>query len=425
MSGNWRWVICALLFFATTINYMDRQILGLLAPVLEKEIGWSEVDYSNLVTAFQIAYAIGLVGFGWLIDFCGTKRGYAIAMVVWSLAAMGHALARTVFGFGVARFALGLGEAGNFPAAIKSVAEWFPKKERALATGIFNCGANVGAVLAPIVVPWLTIKYGWQESFIVVGVLGFVWLIFWLPLYGAPETSPKVSSTELAHIRSDPPEVESSQKISWRSLLLYRQTWAYIAGIALTSPVWWFYLYWLPKFFSKQFGLDLMQLGAPLLIIYMMTTIGSIGGGWISSHLLGRGWSTNRARKTALLICAFCALPAAVALISPNVWIVSSIIGLAAAGHQGWSANLYTLVSDLFPKRVVASVVGLGAMFGSVAAIVFAQATGLILQATGSYWSLFFVCGCAYLLAFFIIHALVPRMQPIAIKDQVFPPSND
>lgn len=394
---------------------MDRQILGLLAPVLEKEIGWSEVEYSNLVTAFQIAYAIGLVAFGWLIDFSGTRRGYALAMVLWSLAAMGHALARTVTGFGVARFALGLGEAGNFPAAIKSVAEWFPKKERALATGIFNCGANVGAVLAPIIVPWLTIKYGWQESFIVVGALGFVWLIFWLPIYGAPETSSKVSSAELTHIRSDPPETEFSQKISWRRLLFYRQTWAYIVGIALTSPVWWFYLYWLPKFFSKQFALDLMQLGAPLLVIYMMTTIGSIGGGWISSHLLARGWSTNGARKTALLICAACALPAAIALTSHNIWLVSAIIGLAAAGHQGWSANLYTLVSDLFPKRVVASVVGLGAMFGSLTAIAFAQATGFILQATGSYWSLFVVCGCAYLLAFVIIHLLIPRMHPVAV----------
>lgn len=413
ISGNWRWIICALLFFATTINYMDRQILGLLAPVLEKEMGWSEVEYSNLVTAFQIAYAIGLVAFGWLIDFSGTKRGYALAMVVWSLAAMGHALARTVGGFGVARFALGLGEAGNFPAAIKSVAEWFPKKERALATGIFNCGANVGAIMAPIVVPWLTIKYGWQESFIVVGALGFIWLIFWLPIYGAPESSSKVSPAELAHIRSDPPEIESSQKISWKRLLSYRQTWAYIAGTALTSPVWWFYLYWLPKFFSKQFSLDLMQLGAPLLVIYTMTTIGSIGGGWISSHLLARGWSINGARKTALLICAACALPAAIALASHNVWLVSVIIGLAAAGHQGWSANLYTLVSDLFPKRVVASVVGLGAMFGSVAAIAFAQATGFVLQATGHYWLLFAVCGCAYLVAFIIIHLLIPRMHPV------------
>lgn len=415
LSGNWRWVICALLFFATTINYMDRQILGLLAPVLEKEIGWSEVEYSNLVTAFQIAYAIGLVAFGWLIDLGGTKRGYAIAMALWSLAAMGHALARTVTGFGVARFALGLGEAGNFPAAIKAVAEWFPKKERALATGIFNCGANVGAVLAPVVVPWLTVTYGWQESFVVVGALGLIWLVFWLPLYSTPETSPKVTPAELVHIRNDPAEAEVSQKVSWKRLLLYRQTWAYIAGITLTAPVWWFYLYWLPKFFSKQFSLDLMHLGAPLLIVYMMTTIGSIGGGWISSHLIARGWTTNGARKTALLICAVCTLPVSVALTLPSVWLVSALIGIAAAGHQGWSANLFTLVSDLFPKRVVASVVGLGAMFGSLSAIAFAQATGFILQATGSYWILFAACGSAYLLALLIIHLLVPRMQPVEV----------
>lgn len=410
--GSQRWGICALLFFATTINYMDRQVLGLLAPVLQKEIGWSELQYSNIVTAFQVAYALGLVGFGRLIDVSGTKIGYAFAVVFWSVAAMGHALAKSVFGFGFARFTLGLGEAANFPAAVKAVAEWFPKRERALATGIFNSGANIGAVLAPLLVPWLTMRFGWQMSFVALGATGFVWLGLWMLFYTAPEKSPRLSPEELAHIRSDHEEQSPGVKIRWSRLLGYRQTWAYVVGISMTAPVWWFYLYWLPKFLSKQFSLDLMHLGLPLVVIYTVTSLGSIGGGWLSGFLLRRGWSLNAARKSAFLLCALLALPVVFAGAGGNLWLITLLIGLAAAGHQGWSANLFTLVSDLFPKQAVASVVGLGAMFGSLSAIAFAQITGLVLQATGSYLPLFLICGSAYLVSLAIMHLLVPGMKP-------------
>lgn len=407
-----RWTICALLFFATTINYMDRQILGILAPTLQQEIGWDEKQYSNIVTAFQAAYAIGLLGFGRLIDTLGTKPGYSLSIIVWSLAAMAHALARTVMGFGIARFALGLGEAGNFPAAIKAVAEWFPRKERALATGIFNSGSNVGAIIAPVAVPWLTVTYGWQASFMVLGATGFIWMIFWYWLYESPDKSHRVSAGELAHIRSDQ-DRPSAGKISWRKLLGYRQTWAFIVGMSFSAPIWWFYLYWLPKFLHKQYGLDLMGLGLPLIIIYTMTCAGSIGGGWLSSFLLKLGWSLNASRKTAMLVCALCVVPVVMAVNASNLWLATGLIGLAASAHQGWSANLFTLASDLFPKSAVASVVGLGAMFGSVSAMAFAQLTGYILQTTGSYWILFVIAGSAYLAALALIHGLVPSLKPI------------
>ncbi len=415
--GHVRWTICALLFFATTINYMDRQILGLLAPKLQTEFAWSEVEYGNIVTAFQVAYAIGLVGFGRIIDGVGTKRGYSIAIVVWSLAAMGHALARSVFGFGVARFALGLGEAGNYPAAIKTVAEWFPKKERALATGIFNSGSNVGAIVAPLVVPWLTIQFGWQASFIFLGALGFAWVLFWLAKYDGPETKKGLSSSELTYILSDPAEVPL-EKIPWLRLFGYRQAWAYIVGMALTAPVWWFYLYWLPKFFHARHGLDLVNLGPPLVVIYSMACLGSIGGGSLSSALIKRGWSINAGRKIAMLICALCVVPVIFASEISNLWGATLLIGVAASAHQGWAANLFTLVSDLFPKQAVASVVGLGAMIGSVTSVLFAQSTGFILEKIGSYRPLFFFCGCAYLVALLLIQMLIPRMAPAVIDAQ-------
>jgi ACS family hexuronate transporter-like MFS transporter len=355
------------------------------------------VEYGNIVTAFQVAYAIGLLGFGRVIDRIGTKRGYSIAIVIWSLAAMGHALARSVFGFGVARFALGIGEAGNFPAAIKAVAEWFPKKERALATGIFNSGSNVGAIVAPLVVPWLTVRFGWQASFVFLGLLGFVWIIFWLIQYEAPEKKTGLTASECAYILSDPAE-GSLEKVPWMRLLAYRQAWAVIVGMTLTAPGWWFYLYWLPKFFHS------------------MTCLGSIGGGLLSSTLIKRGWSINSARKTAMLICALCVVPVIFAAQVSSTWVAVLLIGLAASAHQGWSANLFTLVSDLFPKQAVASVVGLGSMSGSVAAVVFAQSTGFILQKFGSYQILFVVCGCAYLVALAAIQILIPRMEPAVIQ---------
>ncbi len=409
-ANGLRWVVCGLLFFATTINYMDRQILGLLAPLLEVKIGWNETQYSNIVTAFQAAYAIGLLGFGLWIDRIGTKLGYAVAVVVWSFAAMAHALARSVPGFGIARAALGLGEAGNFPAAVKVVAEWFPPRERALATGLFNSGANVGAIVAPLIVPWLTEAYGWQTSFVVLGATGFIWVAFWCILYGPPPRASDRDRITAAEFDEKPIAP------AWHALLGYRQTWAIIVGIGLTSPVWWFYLYWLPKFFNKRYGLDLLHLGVPLVVVYSMTCVGSMTGGWISSHLLRRGWSANASRKTAMTLCAVAVLPILFAADAPNLTVATLCIGLAAAAHQGWSANVYTLVSDMFPKQSVASVVGLGSMFGAVASMGFAQLTGVILQRTGSYWSLFAIAGLAYLVALGLIQLLVPRIAAIERK---------
>jgi ACS family hexuronate transporter-like MFS transporter len=410
--SGFRWTICALLFCATTINYMDRQILGILAPTLEKEIGWSEIQYGNIVTAFQAAYAIGLLGFGRFIDIAGARRGYAIPVLFWSVAAMAHALVKSVIGFGVARFALGFGEAGNFPAAVKVVAEWFPRRERALATGLFNSGSNVGAIIAPLVVPWLTLRYGWQASFLILGAMGFFWIAAWCWLYETPVRSHRVSTAELAYIRSDPPD-PVAEKISWRRLLHYRQTWAFVVGMSFTTPIWWFYLYWLPKFLHQKYGLNLVSLGPPLVLIYSMTCVGSIGGGWLSGFLLQRGWSVNASRKAPLLLCALCALPVIFAAHTANLWLATLLIGLAAAAHQGWAANLFTLVSDLFPKHAVASIVGLGGMFGSIASMIFSQSAGFILQTTGSYWSLFFMAGCAYLLALALMHVLIPHTIPV------------
>jgi ACS family hexuronate transporter-like MFS transporter len=355
--------------------------------------------------------------FGRVIDLIGTKHGYSLAMALWSLAAMAHALARSAFGFGVARFALGFGEAGNFPAAVKAVAEWFPRCERALATGLFNSGSNIGAVVAPAVVPWLTLRYGWQAAFVVVGAVGFVWMAFWAVLYHAPRLSPRVSPEELALIHSDAPE-PAAESVPWRSLLRYRQAWAFIVGIGVSSPIWWFYLYWLPKFLNQQYGLELARLGPPLIAVYSMTCIGSIGGGWLSSHLLRRGWSVNASRKTAMLLCALCVVPVMFAAHASNVWLATALVGLATAAHAGWAANLFTMVSDMFPKQAVASVVGLGGMVGSCTAMLFSESAGFILQTTGSYWSLFFIAGCAYPLALAVMHALTPRMTPAEFQSK-------
>jgi len=413
--GDVRWTICALLFFATTINYMDRQILGLLAPDLQREIGWSETQYAHIVTAFQAAYAIGLLGFGRLIDSLGTKRGYAISVLFWSLAAAGHALVRSVSGFGVARFALGLGEAGNFPAAVKTVAEWFPKSERALANGIFNAGANIGAIVAPLFVPWITHHWGWRAAFVVLGGLGFVWFMAWVRLYDMPEKSKRVSPAELAHICSDPKEMPGLQ-VGWGQLLRHPQMWAFLVGYAFTSPVWWFYLYWLPKFLNQRFAVDLLSMGLPLVVIYTVTSFGSVGGGWLSSVLLRRGWSVNFSRKTAMLTCALCVLPVMIAPQVSSLWTAIGLIAVAAAAHQGWAANLFALASDLFPKQAVASVVGLGGMAGALAAMAFSESAGYILEKSGSYWSLFAISGLAYLAALGIIHALSPRLTPARLN---------
>jgi len=410
---SYRWVVCALLFFATTINYIDRQVLGLLAPMLQKEIGWSEIEYGYIATAFTGAYAFGLLIVGRFMDKIGTRIGLALSITVWSFAAMGHALARTVFGFGVARFSLGLAESGNFPAAIKATAEWFPKKERALATGLFNSGANIGAVIVPLVVPWIVLTWGWQEAFIFTGLLGFIWLAFWLWFYEIPERHKKISEAELAYIRSDPIETVT-EKVPWFSLLKYRATWAFVAGKFLTDPIWWFYLYWLPKFLNERYNLDLAHLGLPLIIIYTMSSIGSISGGWLSGVFIGRGWSINRGRKTVMLICALLIVPIVFASAVTEWWAVF-LIGVATAAHQGWSANLFTTVSDMFPRKAVGSVVGLGGMAGSVGGMLIATAAGFILQFTGSYVSLFIMAGAAYVLALFIINLLVPRIERIEL----------
>jgi MFS transporter, ACS family, hexuronate transporter len=414
--GNFRWVVCALVFFATTINYMDRQVLSILAPVLQTEIGWNEQQYAHIVTAFQAAYAIGMLAFGRFVDVIGTRHGYAICLVLWSFAAMAHAAVRSVFGFGVARFALGLSEAGNFPAAIKAVTEWFPKRERALATGLFNSGTNVGAILAPLVVPWLTRHYGWPASFVVLGATGFVWLAFWYALYDSPDRSRRVSPEELAHILSDAAEPAVGH-ISWFRLLGYRQTWFYIVGYAFSAPIWWFYLYWLPKFLNHQHGLNLSELGLPLIVVYSMTCAGAVASGWFSGFLLRRGWSVNAARKTAMLLCALAEVPVVFAAHVSQLWLSTLLIGLAVAAHQGWASNLFPLAGDLFPKRAVASVIGLGGMIGAATSMALAELAGYILQTSNIYWPLFVIAASSYLVALAIMHTLLPDMKPAEFKD--------
>jgi ACS family hexuronate transporter-like MFS transporter len=408
--GHVRWIVCALLLFATTINYIDRQVLGILAPTLQKEIGWSEIEYGYIVTAFQAAYAIGLLLVGRVLDVIGTKLGFAVAIVFWSLAAMAHALVRTPVGFGLARFGLGVGEAGNFPAAIKTVAEWFPKRERALATGIFNGGSNLGAIIAPAIVPIIALTWSWQVAFILTGAIGFIWLFFWLWLYNSPETHKKLSAGELAYIRSDPQEAVTP--IPWSHIIGKRQTWAFAFGKFLTDPVWWFYLYWLGKFLNEKHGVTLSKIGPPLIVIYVVADIGSIGGGWLSSRFIKNGWSVNKARKVAMLICALAVVPVIFAPMVAGLWTAVALISLAAAAHQGWSANIFTTASDMFPRRAVGSVVGIGGMAGSIGGIFIASATGHLLQLTGSYHIVFLIAGLVYLVALAVIHALVPRLQP-------------
>ncbi|PPU92780.1 MFS transporter [Xanthomonas albilineans] len=408
--GRLRWRICALLLAATTINYVDRQVLGVLAPFLQEHIGWNEIEYGYIVTAFQAAYALGLLCSGAVIDRFGTRVGYALAIGVWSLASMGHALASGVIGFAVARFCLGLGESGNFPAAIKTVAEWFPRRERALATGIFNSGSNIGAIVAPLSVPFIANAWGWQWAFIFTGVLGAIWLTVWWLSYRPPEHHPHLSAAELTHIRSDPSE--SIQPLSWTQLLRHRQAWAFVVGKFLTDPVWWFFLFWLPKFLHDKYGLGLLQLGAPLILIFLLADVGSIAGGWLAGRLLARGWSVNRARKVAMLVCALAVMPIVLAAHADHLWRAVALIGLATAAHQGWSANLFTLTSDMFPRHAVASLVGIGGFAGAVGGMLIANFIGFLLQATGSYLPVFLLAGLAYVLALGMVHLLTPRLQP-------------
>ncbi|MDP2883570.1 MAG: MFS transporter [Ignavibacteria bacterium] len=409
--GYYRWTICALLFFATTINYIDRQVLGILAPDLQREIGWNEIDYGYIVTAFQAAYALGMVVVGRLLDKFGTKLGFTIAITVWSIAAMGHALARSVLGFALARFSLGLGESANFPASIKTVAEWFPKKERALATGIFNAGSNVGAILAPMAVPWIALTYGWQWAFIATGAIGFCWIIFWVMLYEKPEQQKRLKQAELSYIQSDPPD--PPVKIPWMSLLKHKQVWAFAIAKFMTDPIWWFYLYWVPKYLNSTYGLTLDTIGPPLIIIYLLADVGSVGGGWLSSSLIKRGWSVNKGRKTAMLVCAICVVPIVLASQASELWMAVALLGLATAAHQGWSANLFTTTSDMFPRKAIGSIVGLGGMAGAIGGMLIATLAGFILQLTGSYVVLFAICGSVYLLALFVFNRLAPQLEQV------------
>jgi ACS family hexuronate transporter-like MFS transporter len=410
---SYRWRICALLFFATTVNYIDRQVLGVLAPELQRVIGWNEIQYGNIVAAFQAAYALGLLGAGRLMDKIGTRLGYTFAIGVWSVATIGHALVRTVLGFGFARFFLGLGEAGNFPAAIKTVAEWFPKRERALATGIFNAGTNIGATVAPIVVPWMTIKWGWQSAFIATGALGALWIIPWMIMYRPPDRHPRVSPGELELIRSDPPDPET--RIPWLRLFPHKQMWAFAIGKFLTDPIWWFLLFWLPKFLNTQYGLTLTQLGWPLVIIYNAATVGSIGGGWLAARFIKMGWTVNRARKTSMLICALAMVPIIFATRAADLKVAVALISLAVAAHQGWSCNLFTLASDMFPRRAVGSAVGIGGFLGAIGGMLIATVTGFVLELTHSYVSVFMIAGFAYLVALAFIQLLAPRLEPAQI----------
>jgi ACS family hexuronate transporter-like MFS transporter len=443
--GRYRWYICGLLFFASAINYVDRQVIAILKPDLQAQFGWSEIDYSDIVFAFQLAYAIGLVAGGWLMDRLGARIGFTLAIVVWSLAAMAHAgvdlfgpgaaavlgvvgltYSASVAGFITARFALGLGESGNFPAAIKTVAEWFPSRERAFATGIFNAGTNVGALVAPIAVPWLTVAYGWRTAFLATGALGFGWVGLWWVMYRSPASHPRVTAAELEYIqdrdvstapagRIGPPDEHAAARAPWKAIVRRRQTWAFAAGKFLTDPVWSLYLFWIPDYLHRNHGLDLLSLGPPIVIIYLMADVGSVAGGWLSSSLIARGWTVNASRKLAMFVCALAVVPVVFAAQTTHLWLAVGLIGIAAAAHQGWSCNLFTLTSDMFPGRAVGSVVGFGGMMGALGTMVMAKVTGNVLELTGSYVVIFLIAGFAYLVALGVIHLLAPRLEQASI----------
>jgi ACS family hexuronate transporter-like MFS transporter len=428
-AGRYRWYVCGLLFLASAINYVDRQVIAILKPDLQRQFGWSEIDYADIVFGFQLAYAIGLVAGGRLIDRLGARTGFALAIVLWSVAAMAHAAvdvfgaaaasalgllgltySASVAGFITARFALGLGEAGNFPAAIKAVAEWFPRRERALATGIFNAGTNVGALVTPVLVPLVTVAYGWRAAFLLTGAVGFVWLVAWWTTYQPAATHPRLTPAERAHIQSD--LEPAAGRTSWRVIVPRRQAWAFAAGKFLTDPVWTLYLFWIPDYLHRNHGLDLLSLGPPIVVIYLMADVGSVAGGWLSSSLIARGWTVNAARKTAMLACALAVVPVLFAAQTTSLWLAVALIGLAAAAHQGWSCNLFTLTSDMFPRQAVGSVVGFGGMIGALGVMVMARITGSVLDVTGSYVPIFLIAAFAYLVALAVIHVLAPRLEP-------------
>lgn len=413
---NLRWYVCGLLFWATTVNYIDRQVLGILKPVLTHEMHWSETDYGWVVSAFQAAYAVMMPVAGRVLDWLGTRIGYALAVAVWSAAAMCHALAHTLVEFAAARFALGLGEAANFPAAIKTIANWFPKRERALATGIFNSGTNIGALVAPLLVPLVATHFGWRASFLVTGGLDVLWIVVWLATYRTPQTHPRLSAEELALIESDQDQ-EPPRRVPYTRLLHTRAAWAFLIGKFMTDPVWWFYLYWLPGFLHQKYSLDLTHLGPPLIAVYLFADFGSVGGGWLSSRLLARGFAVGRARKVALLVCALAVVPVCCVMFAGGkLWLTVGLVGLAAAAHQGWSANLFTIPSDTFPRSTVASVVGLGGFGGAIAGMLVAPAVGRWLDFSHeAYGPLFVIASGAYLCALLVIHLLLPKFQQVNV----------
>ena len=424
--GKYRWTICALIFFATTINYIDRNVISFLKSTFTETLGWTDGDYTNVEITFKLFYALGMLGAGRIIDKVGTKIGYGLYTFLWSVAGVCTSFVNSVVGFQIVRGALGLTEAGNFPAAIKTVAEWFPKKERALATGIFNSGANIGAIVTPIVVPIILINFGWQWAFILTGILGFIWLIFWFLFYEIPQRHKKVSTEELAYIESDVDEkVEPGEeiKLSWGKLLSYKQTWAYVIGKFLTDPIWWFYLFWLPDFFESVYHIKLQAASWPVAVVYLISTVGSIWGGWLPMNFIKKGMPVFKARKTSMFIYALLVFPIFFALIlgQINMWYAVIVIGIAAAAHQAWSANIFTTVSDMFPKSSTASVTGLGGMFGGfggIALSLFVQKSMFVhFRSTGhietAYYIMFGICGSAYLLGWIIMHILVPRMKPV------------
>ncbi|WP_114778832.1 MFS transporter [Botryobacter ruber] len=426
--GSYRWTICSLVFFATTINYLDRAVIALLKPYLETAFNWTAGDYANIEIAFKVAYGVGMLGVGRLIDSLGTKLGYALSTALWSLAAVGHAFVSSTLGFAVARGFLGVTEAGNFPAAIKATAEWFPKKERALATGIFNSGSNVGAIIAPLSVPFIAETMGWQWAFIITGAVGFVWLIFWFILYEVPERHARLTKAEFEYIHSDVDDMAAASittepKVSWFKLLNFRQTWAFAAGKFLTDPIWWFYLFWLPDFLNKQYGLEGTEVALPVALVYTMSSVGSIGGGWIPLNFIRNGMAVFKARKMSMLIFALSVLPIVFAqeLGELNMWLAVIIIGIAASAHQAWSANIFTTVSDMFPRKAVASVTGIGGMAGTVGGVLLSWLVQKqmfvyyerINQLETAYFIMFLICGGAYLAAWLIMHLLVPKYKPV------------
>ncbi|KAA6351110.1 Hexuronate transporter [termite gut metagenome] len=414
MKNSYRWRICGLLFFATTINYVDRQVLSILAPQLQEIFNWSEKDYGYIIMAFQIAYALGLLFTGRFLDKFGVRIGYSIAIAVWSIFAAFHALAVSVFSFAVARFGLALGESANFPASIKTVAEWFPKKERALATGIFNSGSTIGAIIAPLLIPFLAVNFGWQFAFLVTSLLGFVWLIFWIPFYKSPNKIPAVSKEELEHINSDK-EPETRHSISWSKLFTYKQTLGICLGRFVTDPIWWFFLYWLPKYLSEQHGLNIQGMGFPLIIIYVFSSVGGISGGWLSSHFIKRGKSIDFARKTTILIFALLVTPVFLLTYFSSLTLAIVLISFAAAAHQAWASNIFTVVSDIYPKNAIGSMTGLSGFWGAMGGIIFAPVVGFILDTTGSYHIIFAIVSCAYLLAWLFLKIFVRKIEPLNV----------